>query len=63
MTEKYKSWLISLDSDNFTMYIKTWFAFLDSVHELILSSATVARRDELLATKGDKVYLDEYRNT
>lgn len=62
MTEKYKSWLVSLDSDNFTMYIKTWFAFLDSVHELILSSATAARRDELLAMKGDKVYLDEYRN-
>ena len=63
MTEKYKSWLISLDSDNFTMYIKTWFAFLDSVHERILSSATATRRDELLATKGDKVYLDEYRNS
>lgn len=63
MTEKYKSWLVSLDSDNFTMYIKTWFAFLDSVHELILSSATAARRDELLAMKGDKVYLNEYRNS
>ena len=63
MTEKYKSWLVSLDSDNFTMYIKTWFAFLDSVHELILSSATAARRDELLAMKGDKVYLDEYRDS
>lgn len=63
MTEKYKSWLVSLDSDNFTMYIKTWFAFLDSVHELILSSATAARSDELSAMKGDKVYLDEYRNS
>ena len=63
MTEKYKSWLISLDSDNFTMYIKTWFAFLASVHGLVLAKANKEKREWFLGQKGDGVYLDEYRRT
>ena len=63
MTEKYKSWLISLDSDNFTMYIKTWFAFLASVHGLVLAKVTKEKREWFLEQKGDGVYLDEYRRT
>lgn len=61
MTEKYKSWLVSLDSDNFTMYIKTWFAFLASVHGLVLAKASKEKREWFLGQKGDGVYLDEYR--
>lgn len=61
MTEKYKNWLVSLDSDNFTMYIKTWFAFLSSIHELILSHATPERREELMNSRGDGAFLEEYK--
>lgn len=63
MTEKYKSWLVSLDSDNFTMYIKTWFAFLASVHELVLSEASEELKEELARQKGDGIYLREFRKT
>ena len=61
MNDKYKNWLVSLDSDNFSMYIKTWFAFLASVHELVLLKATPADREKLLQQKGDKPFLEAYR--
>ncbi len=61
MNDKYKNWLVSLDSDNFSMYIKTWFAFLASVHELVLLKATPEDREKLLQQKGDKPFLEAYR--
>lgn len=59
--EKYHNWLVSLESDSFTMYIKTWFAFLSSIHELILSHATPERREELMNSRGDGAFLEEYK--
>ena len=31
---KYNSWRISIEGDYFSLYVKTWFAFLSTLHEL-----------------------------
>lgn len=63
MNLKYKSWLTSLDSDNFAMFIKTWFAYLASIHELISITLTDEERiKKVEEEKGDKFFLDTYRN-
>jgi len=31
---KYKNWRTSIEGDYFSLYIKTWFAFLSTLHEL-----------------------------
>lgn len=56
----YKNWLVSLDSDNFSMFVKTWFAFLASVRELVLAQASDDKKQGLLSVHGDKAFLGEY---
>ena len=56
----YNNWLVSLESDNFSMFVKTWFAFLASVRELVLAQATDVDKQTLMAAHGDKTFLDEY---
>ena len=56
----YKNWLVSLDSDNFSMFVKTWFAFLASVRELVLAQASDDKKQGLLSAHGDKAFLGEY---
>lgn len=61
MNPKYKSWLTSLDSDNFAMFIKTWFAYLASIHELVNACLPEEEKDQVESTRGDKFFLDTYR--
>ena len=61
MNPKYKSWLTSLDSDNFAMFIKTWFAYLASIHELVNVSLLGEEKEQAADTRGDKFFLDTYR--
>ncbi|WP_300702122.1 hypothetical protein [Bacteroides sp.] len=62
MESKYNNWLISLDSDNFSLYIKTWFAFLASVHELVMKNASEDDQKQLMGAKGDKIFLKYYED-
>lgn len=57
----YENWLVSLDSDNFSMFVKTWFAFLASVRELVLIQAREEEKAELADIHGDKKFLDRYK--
>lgn len=59
---KHSHWLKCLDSDNFSIFIKTWFAFLASVHQLVITCATPEKKDELELAKGDKPFLDEFKS-
>ena len=59
----YDNWLISLESDNFASFIKIWFAYLASIHELVLKNAKKEAREELLAVHGDARYLNIYRDS
>lgn len=62
MNLKYKSWLTSLDSDNFAMFIKTWFAYLASIHELVnITLSEEERERKIEEERGDKFFLDKYR--
>ena len=56
----YNNWLVSLESDNFSMFVKTWFAFLASVRELVLAQASDDKKQGLLSAHGDKAFLGEY---
>ena len=62
MNSKYKSWLTSLDSDNFAMFIKTWFAYLASIQELVNKTLSEEEKRQAENTKGDKYFLDTYRD-
>ena len=57
----YENWLVSLDSDNFSMFVKTWFAFLASVRELVLAKAQDAEKEMLMDAHGDKLFLESYK--
>lgn len=58
MSEKPENWLISLDSDNISMFIKTWFAYLASIHELVINH--LENPGILDTLRGDKFFLDKY---
>ena len=58
---KHSHWLQCLDSDNFSMFIKTWFAFLATVHQLVLSHASEKKKNELELAQGDKPFLKEFK--
>ena len=57
----YENWLVSLDSDNFSMFVKTWFAFLASVRELVLAQAREEEKATLVDAHGDKKFLESYK--
>ena len=57
----YENWLVSLDSDNFSMFVKTWFAFLASIRELVLAQARDDEKEVLMAAHGDKEFLGRYK--
>ena len=60
----YDNWLISLEADNFSSFIKVWFAYLATVHELVLKSCNEAEQEELKSREtGDGIFLDKYRTT
>ena len=44
----YDNWLISLEADNFSSFIKVWFAYLATVHEIILKSVNAEEKKQLL---------------
>lgn len=61
-SQDYKNWIISLNSDNFSTYIKVWFAYLASIHELILSSLKEEDKDAFVSNRqGDSIYLKTYK--
>jgi hypothetical protein len=43
------------------MFIKTWFAFLASVRELVSVKASVEEREALATVSGDRAFLERYR--
>jgi hypothetical protein len=53
ISEKYKNWLVSLESDNFSLFIKTWFAFLSSIQRLHSDT----KED---SPDGDKKFINAY---
>ena len=59
---KHSHWLKCLDSDNFSIFVKTWFAFLDSVHQLVIIHASGEQKVELELAQGDKPFLDEFKS-
>ena len=60
MSEKSENWLVSLDSDNISLFIKTWFAYLASIHDLVINQMSDTTILDNL--RGDKFFLDKYRN-
>lgn len=59
---KHTHWLESLESDNFSIFIKTWFAFLATVHRLVIAYASEEERTDLALFKGDKLFLDKFKS-
>ena len=58
----YDNWLISLEADNFSSFIKVWFAYLATVHEIILKSVTAEEKKQLLKEmRGDGDFLKKYK--
>lgn len=59
----YNNWLISLEADNFSSFIKVWFAYLATVHEIILKSVTAEEKKQLLKEmRGDGDFLKKYKD-
>lgn len=59
----YDNWLTCLESDNFSSFIKVWFAYLATIHEIVLKSCSKEEQDELLTKEnGDGIFLDKFRN-
>lgn len=59
----YDNWLTCLESDNFSSFIKVWFAYLATIHEVVLKSCTKEEQNELLSKEnGDGVFLDKFRD-
>ncbi len=58
----YDNWLISLDSDNFSSFIKVWFAYLATIHEIVFKSVDTEKEKQLLDDRrGDGEFLKDYR--
>ena len=58
----YDNWLVSLEADNFSSFIKIWFAYLATVHELVLNSVSAEEKEVLLKTmRGDGDFLKNYK--
>lgn len=51
---KYLNWLLLIETDYITMFIKTWFTFLASLHEIIGNSDK--------RNIGDRQILEEYKS-
>ena len=62
LEDKHSHWLQCLDSDNFSMFIKTWFAFLATVHQLVMTRASEEKQNDWALTQGDKPFLKEYKS-
>lgn len=59
----YDNWLVSLEADNFSSFIKVWFAYLATVHELVLNSVSAEEKEVLLKTmRGDGDFLKNYKS-
>ena len=60
----YDNWLISLEADNFSSFIKVWFAYLATVHEIILKSVNAEEKKQLLKEmRGDGDFLKKYKES
>lgn len=60
----YNNWLISLEADNFSSYIKAWFAYLATVHEIVLKTINEAEREQLVKEmRGDGDFLKRYKES
>lgn len=60
----YDNWLTCLESDNFSSFIKVWFAYLATIHELVLKCCSEDEKAILESSeKGDKVFLDKFRDS
>ena len=60
----YDNWLISLEADNFSSFIKVWFAYLATVHEIILRSVNAEEKKQLLKEmRGDSYFLKKYKES
>lgn len=60
----YDNWLISLEADNFSSFIKVWFAYLATVHEIVSKSVDANKRRLLLKDmRGDGEFLKKYRES
>lgn len=59
----YDNWLISLEADNFSSFIKVWFAYLASIHEIVLASCSTEESIELGSNEnGDSIFLNKFRD-
>lgn len=57
----YTNWLISLDSDNFSSFIKIWFAYLATIHEIVLKECSGEEKERLIhQEQGDSIFLKKY---
>ncbi len=60
----YDNWLISLEADNFSSFIKVWFAYLATIHEIILKSVNAEEKKQLLKEmRGDGDFLKKYKES
>lgn len=59
----YDNWLTCLESDNFSSFIKVWFAYLATIHEIVLKYCSEEEKVILVSSeKGDKGFLDKFRD-